>query len=89
MGPEKSIEGARGFACVMGEASDLTRLEDGLGDSWEILANTYKPYPCGVVLNPVIDCCLELGRPISTGAVRRVSVTGRPCCGSALIGPVQ
>ena len=32
----------------------------GLGETWEIMANTHKPYPCGVVLFPVIDACLEL-----------------------------
>jgi len=35
-------------------------MTEGLGERWEILANAYKPYPCGVVLFPVIDACLEL-----------------------------
>src|SRR5690606_33334497 len=37
-------------------------LVSGLGRSWEILANTYKPYPCGVVLNPVVEACLGVRR---------------------------
>ena len=33
---------------------------EGIGERWEVLNNAYKPYPCGVVLFPVIDACLEL-----------------------------
>jgi 2-methylcitrate dehydratase PrpD len=37
----------------------------GLGDSkgagrWEILRNSFKPYPCGIVIHPVIDGCSQL-----------------------------
>ena len=41
-----------------------TAITGKLGESWEILANAYKPYPCGVVLFPVIDACLELRRHV-------------------------
>lgn len=59
-GPDLPVEGPRGFAYVMGDAPDLGELTDGLGQRWEICENTYKPYPCGVVLNAVIDACFEL-----------------------------
>ncbi|KIW22563.1 uncharacterized protein PV07_10849 [Cladophialophora immunda] len=26
---------------------------------WQILENTFKPYPCGIVIHPLIDGCLE------------------------------
>ena len=29
-------------------------------NSWEILNNTYKPFPCGLVLHPAVDGCLQL-----------------------------
>ena len=45
---------------VFGTGVRLEELVGGLGERWEILANTYKPYPCGVVLNPVIEACLDL-----------------------------
>jgi 2-methylcitrate dehydratase PrpD len=79
-GPDMPIEGPRGFANVMGEAPDFSALVDSLGERWEILANTYKPYPCGVVLNPVIDGCLELrGRhSITPDRIRRVVITAHP-----------
>ena len=35
-------------------------MTEGLGERWELLKNTYKPYPCGIVMHAVIDACLEL-----------------------------
>lgn len=37
----------------------------GLGNSkgagrWEILRNSFKPYPCGIVIHPIIDGCAQL-----------------------------
>src|SRR6202035_3651053 len=56
----QAIEGRYGFAAVTSDSVSLAAIGDGLGERWEILANAYKPYPCGVVLFPVIDACLEL-----------------------------
>jgi 2-methylcitrate dehydratase PrpD len=79
-GPEQPIEGPRGFARVAGEEANLFAIVDGLGERWELLANTYKPYPCGVVLNPVIDGCLELRarHALSADRIARVVVCGHP-----------
>jgi 2-methylcitrate dehydratase PrpD len=81
-GPEAPLEGARGFLRVMGEQPDMAALE-GSSAGWELLRNTYKPYPCGVVLNPVIDACLTLAghpevRNRTLGDVRKVELTGHP-----------
>jgi 2-methylcitrate dehydratase PrpD len=45
-----------------------------------VLNNAYKPYPCGVVLFPVIDACLELRARLApeTEAIDRVVVRGHP-----------
>jgi aconitate decarboxylase len=32
---------------------------------WQILQNTFKPYPCGIVIHPLIDGCLEARRSLS------------------------
>jgi 2-methylcitrate dehydratase PrpD len=48
-----------GFAESYSNGANLSALTDGLGSSFEILANTFKPYPCGVVIHPVIDACLD------------------------------
>jgi 2-methylcitrate dehydratase PrpD len=59
-GPRAPLTGERGFLPVYCDQPDLDSLTNGLGDLWEIGKNTYKPYPAGVVLNPVIDASLEI-----------------------------
>ncbi|MGI4985121.1 MAG: MmgE/PrpD family protein [Janthinobacterium lividum] len=59
-GPAQPLEGERGFLRVTSEHPDAAALTRGLGEDWALLSNTYKPYPCGVVLNPVIEACLAL-----------------------------
>jgi 2-methylcitrate dehydratase PrpD len=79
-GAEQAIEGTYGFAKVMSDEADLSAITDGLGESWEILANAYKPYPCGVVLFPVIDGCLDLRarHALAADRIARVTVRGHP-----------
>ncbi|MDG2285997.1 MAG: MmgE/PrpD family protein, partial [Alphaproteobacteria bacterium] len=52
--------GTRGFLNVTCDAPNFDEITEGLGARWEALGNIHKPYPCGIVLNPVIDGCLEL-----------------------------
>ena len=55
-----SIEGKLGWAQAMGDVPEVGQITGGLGCDWEFLKNTYKPYPCGIVLHSVIDACLAL-----------------------------
>jgi 2-methylcitrate dehydratase PrpD len=59
-GPLAPLDGVRGFLNVMGEKPDLAGINAEFGKHWEMALNTYKPYPCGIVLNPVIEACLQL-----------------------------
>jgi 2-methylcitrate dehydratase PrpD len=79
-GPDKPIEGQYGFAAVTSDSADLAQITDGIGERWEVLNNAYKPYPCGVVLFPVIDACLELRARHAPApeAMERVVVRGHP-----------
>ena len=56
----RAIEGPLGWARAMGDEPDLGRMLGGLGETWEIAKNTYKPYPAGIVFHAVIDACLLL-----------------------------
>ncbi|MEU7749859.1 MmgE/PrpD family protein [Nonomuraea sp. NPDC049158] len=51
-------------------------LLDGLGSHWEVVANTFKPYPCGIVAHPGIDAAIlahrEGVRPAGVARVRYV-----------------
>ena len=59
-GPAAPLEGVRGFLNVTGEDPQLEEITGDLGTRWEVLRNIHKPYPCGIVINAVIDGCLEL-----------------------------
>lgn len=72
------IEGRRGFAHVLGERPDLAAMVDGLGSRFEILSNTYKPFPCGVVIHPVIDGCIQLSAQVRGSNVRGVKLQVNP-----------
>lgn len=57
---ENSLEAPGGFISVYAPGSDPGLALDGLGSRHEMLENRYKPYPCGIVIHPVIDACQEL-----------------------------
>lgn len=79
-GPDQPLEGERGFLNVFGEQPRFDEVSQGLGERWALNANTYKPYPCGVVLNPVIEACLDLSRERNwtLDDIQRVELTGHP-----------
>lgn len=51
-----------GFVESYATTGNLTAFSGDLGTRFEILANTFKPYPCGVVIHPAIDAVLDLLR---------------------------
>ncbi|QGI88875.1 hypothetical protein CEK26_000090 [Fusarium fujikuroi] len=69
-----ALEAKRGWAAVVGankpnalQSLDRwlsTENEDGLARDntgrWEILRNSFKPFPCGIVIHPVIDACTQI-----------------------------
>jgi 2-methylcitrate dehydratase PrpD len=57
---ERALEAPRGFAAVLSGGDDFGPAVASLGQSWETLQNAYKPFPCGIVLHPTIDGCLQL-----------------------------
>jgi 2-methylcitrate dehydratase PrpD len=77
-GPPEPLAGAQGFYNAMGEPPNLSLVTEGLGESWEILATSYKPYPCGFVIHPVLDCVLDWRREHPNAEVKRAVVRGHP-----------
>ena len=55
-----ALEGHSGYFSTFCTEPDLGALAGGLGERFEILRNTYKPYPCGIVIHPIIDACLKI-----------------------------
>ena len=70
-----ALEGRYGYLSVFCESPDLDALSGELGHRFEILRNTYKPYPCGIVIHPIIDACLVLRQSHDLDAERIASVT--------------
>lgn len=75
-----ALEGRYGFLSVFAEHADLDALAGGLGSRFEILRNTYKPYPCGIVIHPIIDACLQLRRDhaVTADRIARVDIQASP-----------
>jgi 2-methylcitrate dehydratase PrpD len=62
-GPETVFEGAHGFYQAFAGGFDEARLEAliaSLGRTWELGELTLKPYPCGSIAQPYMDCALKL-----------------------------
>lgn len=59
-GSDVPAEGPFGFLQAMSDSSNPSHLTQDLGSRWEVLNVAQKPYPTGVVLNPVIDACLAI-----------------------------
>src|ERR1700678_621061 len=57
---ERGLEGPRGFAAVQAAKYDLSKITAGLGVDFDLRANTYKPFPCGIVNHPAIDGAIQL-----------------------------
>lgn len=77
-GPAEPIAGAQGFLAAMGEPPNWAALLDGLGQSWEVANNSIKPYPCGFVIHPALDCALDWQRAHPQAAVEKVVIRGNP-----------
>jgi 2-methylcitrate dehydratase PrpD len=73
-----AIEGPLGWANASGTPADTARMLSGMGAEWELLRNTYKPYPSGIVLHSIVDACLELraAHAVAPEAVEQVVVAG-------------
>lgn len=74
------IGGPRCFAHVLGESPDLEAVVRSLGEAYEITKNTYKAYPCGVVIHPVIDGCVQIAdtQGFDPESVAAVEIRGNP-----------
>lgn len=77
---ECGLEGRNGFLQLFGNQADGSAIGIGLGETWELAANAYKPFPCGVVLHAAIDACLQLRNEhaINPQDIRRITATVHP-----------
>ncbi|KAL1388103.1 2-methylcitrate dehydratase [Phyllosticta capitalensis] len=55
-----SLEAKRGWANVVSASNRLETVLQGLGSTWETEQNTFKPFPCGIVIHPAIDGAIQI-----------------------------
>ncbi len=58
------LEGFDGYFHAAARHHDDSQLLDNLSGHYEIGTNTYKPFPCGIVIHPGIDAAIQLHRQL-------------------------
>lgn len=77
IGPRTVLDGVHGFyhAFAPSVPPDFAKLLDGLGQRWVIETVAFKPYACGTMTQPFIDCAIKLAE----SGVRPEDVTDILC----------
>ena len=81
----QALEAKRGWANVVagGGTPQLEKYIGELGQKWEIEANAFKPFPCGIVCHPAIDGCIQIhqemqGKGLKVQDIERVDALVHP-----------
>jgi len=76
----QGIEAPRGWASVLSSARNYAAITENLGGRYEISENSYKPFPCGVVIHPAIDGCIQLRNQhrLASGEIERIELKVHP-----------
>jgi 2-methylcitrate dehydratase PrpD len=83
-GPASVLEGEHGLYAAFAGGHDAARLAgqlDTLGRVWELGALTLKPYPCGSIAQPYMDCAARLRERHGIGAASTASIRCRTSAG--------
>jgi 2-methylcitrate dehydratase PrpD len=61
-GPRTVLEGPHGFfhGFAKGAEPRFSYLQDGVGETWFMQDIAFKPYACGTMIHPYIDCMIRL-----------------------------
>jgi 2-methylcitrate dehydratase PrpD len=80
--PEEPLEGKRGLGVLVSEGANYAALTDGLGRSFAMTGNAYKPFPSGIVTHAAVTGALELARAHrpAPDAIVRVRLRVHPLC---------
>ncbi|KAI1101226.1 2-methylcitrate dehydratase PrpD [Jackrogersella minutella] len=80
-----ALEDQYGWLHVVSTRENASAEFAELGKTWEIESNTFKPYPCGIVMHPTIDGCIQLnnqtissGKSISTDSITAINLRVNP-----------
>ncbi len=81
VGPRTVLEGANGVyrAFAPSVAPDFAPLLDRLGSRWVMPSVAFKPYACGTMTQPFIDCAIQLAEGLAEDGVRAEDVGDIVC----------
>ncbi|MES2967395.1 MAG: MmgE/PrpD family protein [Pseudomonadota bacterium] len=74
--PRTVFDGPHGFfhAFAPTATPDFSHLSDGLGDRWYAERIAFKPYACGTMIHPYIDCMIRLAQTgIDPDSIARIT----------------
>jgi 2-methylcitrate dehydratase PrpD len=76
----RALEAPRGLLQVFSDKTDWSQITEGLGQTWEVALNTYKPFACGIVIHPAIDGCVQLRQAhgLKAADIRQVTLKVHP-----------
>ncbi len=65
-GPGTVLEGLHGLFAGFARTREgnYAALLDGFGERWLMTALAFKPYPCGTMIQPYVDCARRLGKRV-------------------------
>jgi 2-methylcitrate dehydratase PrpD len=74
VGPRTVLEGTHGFyhAFAGGTEGDWAKLTGGFGERWVANAIAFKPYACGTMTQPYVDCARRLAKKIDLESIAEV-----------------
>jgi 2-methylcitrate dehydratase PrpD len=73
VGPRTVLEGAHGFYYAFARGpGDFTKLVDGFGERWIASSIAFKPYACGTMTQPYVDCARRLASKLSIDDIAEV-----------------
>ena len=77
---EQALEAKRGWARVLSTTQKFEEITGQLGQRFELLLNTYKPFACGIVTHPTIDGCIGLraAHNLKPDQIERVDLAVHP-----------
>lgn len=77
---DHSIDGRNGMLQVLTGRADTTLIGDDLGSRYELMANSYKPFPCGFVIHASLDACLAIlvAHPLDPLQIERIDLRVHP-----------
>jgi len=74
IGPRTVLEGTHGFYQAFAHTSqgDWPKLTDGFGERWVANGIAFKPYACGTMTQPYVDCARRLAARIDINQITEV-----------------